>query len=244
MRSRALGATFFLLAWELLARTGWVSNLIFPSVGETLFAIRHRSGDLAIDTLSTFLRLIIGFTLASPLGIVVGTWFGLSQKLYAFFELIIDFFRSLPVITLFPLIMIVFGLGDMCKVALVMWTVFLLTVINTIYGIRQVPRTRILAARTHGARGWSLVTKVLIPSATPTIIGGLRLSVSLGLVVVIVTEMFTGTTNGLGCRIYDAGLIYEIPTMYAAIVLAGVLGFTLNKLIAFVESRTTHWSGQ
>jgi NitT/TauT family transport system permease protein len=85
---------------------------------------------------------------------------------------------------------------------------------------------------------------VFIPSATPTIVVGLRLSVSLGLVVVVVTEMFTGTASGLGKQIYDAGLVYEIPTMYAAIVVAGALGFALNKTIVALEGRVAHWSGR
>ena len=86
--------------------------------------------------------------------------------------------------------------------------------------------------------------KVYIPSAVPTIVAGLRLAISLGLVVVLVTEMFTGTTAGLGKRIYDTGLVYEIPTMYAVITVAGLLGFILNKAIVILERRIAHWSGQ
>ena len=244
MRSRFWGPIAVLLGWFVVAYSGLVSRLLLPSPVETAAALSSGYRVLWWDLAATLGRLCVAFAIGSSLGVVTGTCLGMSRKLYGFFELVIDFFRSLPVITLFPLAMIMFGLGNLSKVALTAWTVFLLTVVNTIYGVRQVPRTRVLAARTLGARKLSLVFKVLVPSAIPTIIGGLRLAVSLGLVVVIVTEMFTGTASGLGKRIYDAGLIYEIPTMYAAIIIAGFTGFALNKIITLAEGRVAHWSGK
>jgi NitT/TauT family transport system permease protein len=244
MRNRLLGTLCFLLAWQLIAMSGLVTNLILPSPIESFRALIANLQTLLSDSAATLWRLAVGFSIGTSLGILVGTTFGLNNRLHAFFELIIDFFRSLPVITLFPLSMILFGLGDNSKMALTAWTVFLLTVVNTIYGIKQVPRIRILAARTLGASGINLVWKVLIPSALPTIVAGLRLAVSLGLVVVLVTEMFTGTNLGLGKRIYEMGLIYEIPGMFAAIIVSGILGFALNKAIMIFERRIVHWSGQ
>lgn len=232
------------LVWEAVAASGLVSPLILPSPLDTARALGGNAHVILQDLAATLARLALGFVAGAVLGILVGTMFGMNDRMRGFSELVIDFFRSLPVITLFPLAMILFGLGNPSKIALTMWTVFLLTVVNTIYGIRQVPKTRIMAARTLRAKGWPLVWKVYIPSAVPTIIAGLRLAISLGLVVVLVTEMFTGTIHGLGKRIYDAGLVYEVPVMYAAITVAGLLGFALNKAVVFVERRIAHWSGQ
>jgi NitT/TauT family transport system permease protein len=211
---------------------------------ETGEALIRSSAALAGDAGATLGRLLAGFVMGSVLGVLIGTCFGLSKRLYELFEIVVDFFRSLPIITLYPITMIAFGMGNPSKIALTTLTVFLLTVVNTMYGIRQVPHIRLLAARTLGARGWPLFWKVLIPSAIPTIVVGLRLSVSLGLIVVVMTEMFTGTGRGLGKQIYNAGLVYEIPTMYAAIVVTGILGFALNKIIMSLESRISHWSGK
>jgi NitT/TauT family transport system permease protein len=232
-----------LVLWQVIAALGLINSLILPSPVATFGAVIQHGSVLVYDTSATLGRLAVGFLIGSCVGIVVGALFGISQRVYGLFELPIDFFRSLPVITLFPLTMIIFGLGNASKIALTTWTVFLLTVVNTSYGIKQVPKTRILAAKTLGARGRALLLKVLLPSALPTIVSGLRLTVSLGLVVVLVTEMFTGTASGLGKRIYDYGLIYETPGMYAAIIVAGALGFLLNKLIVALEGRFTHWSG-
>lgn len=244
MRDRFLGIISLLIIWQLVVLSGLVTHLILPSPVDTAHALIADRQALISDSASTLGRLAVGFLIGSSLGIVTGTLFGISTRLHDFFDLVIDFFRSLPVITLFPLTMILFGLGNNSKVALAAWTVFLLTVVNTIYGIKQVPKTRILAARTLGASGAKLVFKVLIPSAFPTIIAGLRLAVSLGLVAVLMTEMFTGTTSGLGKRIYETGLLYEIPGMYAAIIVSGILGFALNKAIVVMERRVVHWSGQ
>jgi len=244
MRDRLIGILVLLIGWQLITMSGWVTHLILPSPIESAKALASDWRILLTASGATLLRLGIGFSIGTVLGILTGTAFGLSQRLHSFFELVIDFFRSLPVITLFPLTMIVFGLGDNSKIALTAWTVFLLTVVNTIYGIKQVPRTRILAARSLGASGMKLIQKVLIPSAVPTIVAGLRLAVSLGLVVVLVTEMFTGTNSGLGKRTYEMGLVYEMPRMYAAIAVSGILGFVLNKAIVILERRFVHWSGQ
>jgi NitT/TauT family transport system permease protein len=110
-----------------------------------------------------------------------------------------------------------------------------------VYGIRQVPKARVLSARTLGAKGVFLVTRVILPSAVPSTIGAFRIAISLGLVVVVVTEMFTGTEQGLGKRIYDSGLIYEMPTMYGAILLTGFLGYGLNRIIVLVEHSISKW---
>ncbi len=241
---QAIGVVGLLIIWAALAATHLVSPLILPTPLDALAEVFKQRETMLRDVGATLARLLIGFVAGASLGVAAGAVFGMHERLYAIFELVIDFFRSLPVFTLFPLAMIIFGLGNSSKVALTIWTVFLLAAVSSVYGIKGVPRTRILAARTLGASGWRLVWKVYLPSAAPAIAGGLRLAISLGLVVVVVTEMFMGTTWGLGKRIYDSGLVYEIPTMYGAILIAGVLGFILNKSIEIVERHIAHWSGR
>jgi NitT/TauT family transport system permease protein len=245
MKERFIGPIAVILLWQIVALTGMVSDLILPAPAAVASALFKdvATGLLLRDLGFSLFRLTIGFSLGSILGVIIGTLFGVSSRAYALSELVIDFFRSLPVITLFPLSMIIFGLGDASKIALTTWTVFLVAIVNTVYGVRQVPSARVLASRSLGAKGFAIVRKVIIPSAAPTIVAGLRLSISLGLIVVVVTEMFTGTQYGLGKRIYDSGLVYQIPGMYAAILVTGLAGYLLNKLIVYAESRVIHWAG-
>jgi NitT/TauT family transport system permease protein len=240
-----VGALVLLVLWTVCTVAALVSPLILPtpwSVAEAL-AQGLGGGGFLRDMGASLYRLLFGFTVGAVAGVIVGVAFGLSRTVYSYAELAVDFFRSLPVITVFPLFMAVFGLGDTAKVATTIWAVFLIVTVSTIYGIRQVPRTRVLATRTLGAKGLFLITHVVIPSAVPSIIGSCRVAISLGLIVVVMTEMFTGTDYGLGKRIYNAGLIYEMPTMYGAILITGLLGYLLNKVIMLFEQKLSAWCG-
>jgi len=248
MKARPLvfaGPIVVFMIWAIASYVAGASHLLLPTPGMVIrdLWIAFTSGNIYPDILATLWRLIIGFSLGAVVGILGGAILGFSMPLYKCFELLLDFSRSLPVMCLFPLFLLLFGLGNKPKIATTVWTVALVIAVNTIYGVRQAPRTRLLAAKTMGARGARLLTKVIVPSAAPTIIGGVRVGISLGLVVVIVTEMFTGTEAGLGKRIYDAGLIYNSARMYGAIIVAGTLGYLMNKLVVAAETRVAHWAG-
>ncbi len=238
------GVILVLSVWYALSGLKLVDPLILPTPFATFLALFSEIGNLIRDLGASVFRLLVGFLIGASIGILLGILLGIYKNLYKSMELVVDFFRSLPVMTIFPLAMIIFGLGNTSKIALTTWTVLLFTTIATIYGIRQVPEIRLLSARILGTKGIDIVLKVYLPSAAPSIVSGLRLSVSLGLVVVIVTEMFTGTDNGLGKRIYDYGLIYETPLMYSAIILTGLLGYIINKSIVLFEKTFIHWAGK
>lgn len=240
-----VGILVLICIWGIFSAFGMVSPLLLPSPWSVIKAtiVHFADGIFLRDMSWSVYRLAVGFILGAAAGIMIGVIFGLSSRLYSYSELVLDFFRSLPVITVFPLFMILFGLGNAAKIATTMWAVFLIITVSTVYGIRQVPKTRVLSARTLGARGLFLITHVILPSAIPSVVSGFRIAVSLGLVVVVITEMFTGTDYGLGKRIYDSGLVYEMPTMYGAILVTGFLGYLLNRLIVSGEHAFAYWSG-
>ncbi len=93
-------------------------------------------------------------------------------------------------------------------------------------------------------KGIELFRKVIFPEALPQIFSGFRVAISLSLIIVIVTEMFIGTNAGLGKRIIDAQLVYQTADMYAAILMTGVVGFLLNKIVMSIENRVVHWKGK
>jgi NitT/TauT family transport system permease protein len=115
--------------------------------------------------------------------------------------------------------------------------------VNTIYGVRNASIMRRRVAASFGAGYWIIFWKVTLFDALPTIVAGIRTAISLGLIVVMVTEMWMGTERGLGQKIYEWGLMYRVPEMYAAIILAGGLGYCLNKIFVLFESRFIHWRG-
>jgi ABC-type nitrate/sulfonate/bicarbonate transport system permease component len=103
---------------------------------------------------------------------------------------------------------------------------------------------RVLVAQSMKATNHQIFYRVIFPDSLPQIFVGLRTSLSLALIVVVVTEMFLGTTSGIGQRIFNSSLTYRVPEMYAAILVAGIIGYSLNRIFAFFEKRFIHWSGK
>jgi NitT/TauT family transport system permease protein len=194
--------------------------------------------------LASLYRLTLGFALAVGIGVPLGLLIGSSRRLVESLEFLIDFFRSLPASALFPMFILFFGIGDRSKVAVIVFSCALIILVNAIYGVKNCKEARLRAARAMGANRTALFTKVIFPEALPHIFAGLRISVSIGLILVVVTEMFIGTHRGLGQRIYDAHLMFRIAEMYAVILLTGVLGYVLNKIFITIEAKVFHWAGR
>jgi NitT/TauT family transport system permease protein len=115
--------------------------------------------------------------------------------------------------------------------------------VNTAYGARQVKTARILSAQVIGASRWDIFWKIIIPESAPGIFAGLRVALSMSFVLIIVTEMFIGTTVGLGHQILDSQMVYRIPDMYAGIVLTGIVGYVANRILLAIEKNALHWVG-
>jgi ABC-type nitrate/sulfonate/bicarbonate transport system permease component len=115
---------------------------------------------------------------------------------------------------------------------------------NVAYGVMNARKSRILAAKVMGASRWRVMRDVVLLESLPQTFVGLRGGVSLALVIVIVAEMFIGSTDGLGQRVFEAQQLFEMPDMYAAIFAAGALGYGLNLLFLLIEKRFVHWTGK
>lgn len=169
---------------------------------------------------------------------------GYYKKIHDSFEIAVDFFRSLPALALFPLFMYFFGIGDTAKVVTAIFSCSLIIVVNSIYGVRNVTNTRQIIARLLEASPFEIFKKVILMDALPQVFVGMRTSLSLAVVVIIVTEMFIGTNWGIGHRIFEAQLTYRVAEMYASIIIAGLIGYLLNKGFVLIEGKTAHWSGK
>lgn len=235
-----------LLLWSAVSTLGFVDPLFLPTpwaVGRAL-ATGLLSGQLALDLAATVARSLVGFGLSAIIGIPPGLIIGRIPALARATQPTIDFFRSIPATALFPLFLFAFGLGDTAKVAIVIYASSLIVLVNTAYGALQVKAPRILSAAVMGASRWDSFWKIVIPESAPGIFAGLRIALSLSFVLIVVTEMFIGTTVGLGYQIINSQLVYRIPDMYAGIVLAGLVGYLGNHALISVELRMLHWVGK
>lgn len=243
---RFAGIISIVIVWSLLHYCQLVSALVLPSPTEVIFSLLTTYQDIIFwqDIFYTILRTITGFSIGTIAGILVGLLMGYSEKMYDMLEFIVDFFRSIPATALFPLFMIAFGIEDGSKIALAAWTCGLVMTVNTMSGVHSAKQLRIKAAKTLHIRGIALLRKIIFPEALPHIAAGARIALSLALIVIIVTEMFIGTNEGLGKRITEKQQIFAVADIYVAIITTGLIGYTLNRFALAIEKRALHWHGK
>jgi len=241
----AVGPLALFVAWYVVHQTGLVTPRLLPSPMRTLqSAWENLPAGLGADFLRTLLRTMQAFAIAALAGVPLGIVVGASERLYRSIEFLIDFFRSTPATAMFPLFMIIFGLGDLSKIAVAAFAAWLVVLFNVAYGVMNARQTRILAARVMGASRLRVFRDVLFYECLPQTFVGLRTGVSIALVVIVVAEMFIGSDDGLGKRIIDSQITFDLPQLYATILVSGVLGYGLNLVFLGLEARLVHWAGR
>lgn len=232
--------------WYAVNAGGLVNPRLLPSPVRTLQAVWTGAldGGLGHDFARTLWRTLQAFGIAGAAGVPIGIMIGASERLYRSIEFLVDFFRSLPATAMFPLFMILFGLGDISKIAIAAFAAWLVILFNVAYGVMNARRTRMLAARVMGASRLRIFRDVVFFESLPQTFVGLRTAVSLALVVIVVAEMFIGSDDGLGKRIVDSQMVFDLPQLYGTILVSGVLGYGLNFVFITLERRFVHWAGR
>lgn len=232
--------------WSAVAYSGIFNKLLLPTPVEVFWNMVEilSTGKILPDVVSTLYKTFAAFAGGASIGIVVGLVMGYYNRIYNALEFIVDFLRSVPATALFPLFLLFLGIGDEAKIAVAIFASSFVVIVNTMYGVRNRSATRTNYARTLKMKGVDLFRKIILPDAAPHIFAGLRIAISLALIVVVVTEMFIGTNQGLGRRIIDSQLIYNIPEMFSAIIITGIIGYLINSGLIFFERKKVHWSGK
>ena len=241
-----VGVGVLLAIWSFVVWLRVVDPVLLPSPVSAARAMWTGmfSGKLGVDFLKTVERTLYATAIATVIAIPLGILLGSSEKLYRSVEFLIDFFRSTPASALFPLFLALFGVGDRTKISVAAFGAALVILFNVAYGVMNARKTRILAARVMGASKLRVLWDVMLMESMPQTFVGLRNGVSLALVIVVVAEMFIGSVDGLGQRVFEAQQMFDMPDMYAAIFAAGALGYSLNLLFLTIERRFVHWSGK
>ena len=241
-----IGVIGLLIVWYIAVWYRVVDPVLLPSPTETFRAMwtGMAGGQLGFDFIKTVERTSLATLIAAAIAIPVGIFLGASEKLYRSVEFVVDFFRSTPASAMFPLFLVLFGVGDKTKVSVAAFGAVLVILFNVAYGVMNARKTRLLAAKVMGASRLRVLTDVMLLESLPQTFVGLRNGVSLALVIVVVAEMFIGSTDGLGHRVFEAQQLFAMPDMYAAIFAAGALGYGLNLLFLLLERRFVHWSGK
>ncbi|MFX1325767.1 MAG: ABC transporter permease [Promethearchaeota archaeon] len=241
-----IGPIVLLIIWNLASYFKVINPIFMPSPISVLKKGLNLTsqGILLKDLFLTTKRIFISFFLSVVIGIPLGLVLGSFDKIYETCSVLIDFFRSIPGTALFPLFLLFFGLGDGAKIGNAVFASSLIILINSMYGVKNANKIRSEVAKVMRANRRTIFWKITLPDALPEIIGGLRIAVSICLIVIVVTEMFIGTKFGLGKRIMHAHEMFRISEMYVMIIITGILGYFLNQFLLFLEKRYIYWAGR
>ena len=239
----ALGVLVFfgaLAVWELWARAE--GSFLVPTaseVAESAWEVWPTS-EFLTEVGMSMKRLAAGFAIAAAIGIGIGLLIGASQAARRTLEPFLEFTRAIPAIAIVPGAIIILGLGDASRIAVIAFGLCFPILVNTAEGVRAIPpEVRDTASMLHVGRV-ERVCRIYFPSALPSIMAGLRIAVSIGLILVVVSE-FVGEGNGLGHWILVQQSVFNVPELYAGVLFLGLLGYVLNRLFLVVERRVLAW---
>jgi len=239
---QTLAIGIVLALWQIFPSMGWIDQKILPTLTDVIrsFGELVVSGKLLTYALASFKRALSGFIIAVLLGIPLGFLMGWFKRIERIFDPVVQLFRNTATLALYPVFLLVFGLGELSKIGIIFWGCLWPILINTIDGVRLIDPLLIKSARSMSVSAIFMFSKVILPAAVPSIITGLRLSATHSIIVLVSAEIL-GSNSGLGFMIFEARNSYDAPTMYSGIIILSALGLALNDLILRLEKRLTHW---
>lgn len=228
--------------WQALWSAGRISPLFFtgPSAVVHRFAVEWTQGRLKSDMAYSGANFVIGLGASIVVGVVFGVAIGWYRRLAMIVEPFLAALYSTPRVALIPLILIWFGIGMWSKVFIVFVSAVFPVLLNTISGVRSAERDLLRAARAFCASDWQIFTTVVMPGAVPFILTGIRQAVALGLIGVVVGEMFGGS-EGIGYMVNYGGQTFQTDTVFLGVVIIAVAGIVLTWLAEQLERHFSRW---
>ncbi|WP_406631275.1 ABC transporter permease [Amycolatopsis sp. WGS_07] len=239
---KSIALILLLALWEIAPLVGLVDPVFLPPFHTVLGALADLAGNgqLAANAGASLTRSLAGFALAVaaavPLGVLIGWYKPVSDVLTP----LVQVFLNTAALALLPVFVLILGIGETSKIAIVFYACTWPILLNTISAVRSVDPTLLKLARSLDLPPLALFAKVVLPASVPTIFTGIRLAGAAAIVVVIAAEM-VGAKAGLGYLINFSQYNFAIPQMYAGIVAISVLGVAFNQLLVTVERRFTSW---
>ena len=228
--------------WFIFTYTGKVPETSLPklsSVKNTFFEM-IKSGQLYNDLSLSLRRVLGGFFLSSVLGILLGIFMGISQKIKEFFQLTLTAIRQIPMIAWIPLIILWAGIGEVSKIVVILFAATFPIVINTMSGVDSTSETYLEVAKMYGLSKKETFFKVYLPSALPNIFTGLRLGLSSSWMAVVASELIA-SSSGIGYRLNDARSLMRSDVVIVCMIVIGLIGLLMDKLIVLISHELTPW---
>lgn len=230
--------------WEILPRTGIINPILLPTFSLTLITIKNLilSGELLVHIVASLKRSIAGFGLALVVGISLGVIMGWYNHIERYTDLLVQSLRNTSTFALIPVFILLLGIGEVSKIAIIFFGAVWPILINTISGVKSVDPIYIKAARSMGITDGELFKKIILPASIPSIIAGVRLGVKTALMIVIAAEMIAAN-SGMGFFIQNARTIVQTDQVYAGVLVLIFMGLIANYTMVWVEKKATYWKG-
>lgn len=227
---------------EIIGRSGLIDPFFFPAPSAMLKSLwgMTASGEIFPHIGISILRAVTGYIIAAVAGLVLGVLVAWSRVCEAIFDPLIELIRPISTFALVPVMFIWFGIGNGSKTAIIVKACFFPIVLNTIAGIKGVDARLVQAAKSLGARGLQLWTMVLIPSALPMIITGMRISTAMSMLAIVGVEMLAAD-SGIGFLIIDAQRTFATDRMFAGIIVISLMGVGLDRIAQLVQRKVLSW---
>lgn len=231
-----------ILIWELLVLTDVLDRRFFPPPTETIARLIEliQDGRLVTATIVTLRRMAIGFVLAAVPAVLLGLLMGMNRTTRIILSPLVYALYPVPKIALVPMVVILFGIGETSKYAIVVISVFFLVAINTLAGVLNIEQRYFDIARNNGAKGWDLVWSVAVPASLPNILTGINLGIGFALTVIVGTELLL-PQGGIGALIWQSYQLYDIATIFAGLIVVALLGWLFNTLMLELERQLIPW---
>jgi ABC-type nitrate/sulfonate/bicarbonate transport system permease component len=237
----ALGLPVVLVAgwWFATANS---TSFFWPPLRDILgtFAETWWPDRIVNDVVPSLLRLLVGFAIAFVLGVGLGVAIGKSRTLRAFLEPVLEFFRAIPPPVLVPILILFFGIFNTMKVVVIITGCIWPILLNTVEGVRGLDGVLIDTSKIYRLSRFARLRYNVLPGAAPQIFAGARQALSVGIILMVISEMFAAS-NGIGFTIIQFQRTFAIPQMFSGIIVLGLLGVALALIFRLVEARVLRW---
>jgi ABC-type nitrate/sulfonate/bicarbonate transport system permease component len=234
-----------LVAWELAAQLHFIDTRFFPAPSSIVRALvaTARTGELWENTTISLQRMVLGFLLGGVPALVLGIVMGISRPIRAFVDPLIAATYPIPKSSILPLILLIFGLGEMSKVVMVAIGVFYPIAINSTAGVLQINKVYLDVGKSFKAGRWETFRTIALPGALPFIMTGVKLGAGLGLILIAIAEM-VGAKSGIGYMIWSAWETFSVERMYVGLFVIAIIGFVMTLGLNELERWLIPWKAE
>lgn len=230
-----------LVAIWWLASSGSTS-LYFPPLSASLSALWHvwLTADLGADVAPSLEHLAFGLLIAVAVGVTAGLVLGAAPRVAEAFAPVLEFLRAIPGVALLPAALLLLGIGPRMQISIIAYGAVWPVLLNTADGVRSIDLVVRDVVRSYQVGRVVRLLRIVIPAASPQIVAGIRTALSIGITVIVFSEM-VGSSGGIGYQILQTQRSYQIPQMWAGILLLGILGYLLNLAFRLFERVILRW---